>query len=96
VFGKGHLLAGTAAATLLSKPGPAALPVTSDPAVHRIGCTLNSRAAWAWVLPSSTARTARFRNAACAAPGNDRVSSSAMPEAYDTITPFACRSDISI
>jgi hypothetical protein len=27
-------------------------------------------------------------------PGNDRVSASAMPEAYG-ITPFACRSDIS-
>jgi hypothetical protein len=35
-------------------------------------------------MPSSTARTARLRSAACAAAGNDRVSSSAMPEAYDT------------
>jgi hypothetical protein len=43
-------------------------------------------------MPSKTARTARLRSAACAAAGNDRVSSSAMPEAYDTITPFACRS----
>jgi hypothetical protein len=34
-----------------------------------------------------------LRSAACAAPGNDRVSSSVMPRAYDTITPFACRSD---
>jgi len=46
-------------------------------------------------MPASTARTARLRSAACAAAGNDRVSSSAMPEAYDTITPFAYRSDIS-
>jgi hypothetical protein len=36
---------------------------------------------------------ARVRSAACAAAGNDRVSSSAMPEIYDTITPFAYRSD---
>jgi hypothetical protein len=53
----------------------------------------NTRAASAWVMPPSTARTARLGNAACAAAGNDRVSSSVMPEAYDTTTPFACRSD---
>src|SRR4029453_1717516 len=44
-------------------------------------------------MPSSTARTARLRSAACAAAGNDRVSSSVIPGAYDTITPFAYRSD---
>src|SRR5206468_13083981 len=44
-------------------------------------------------MPSSTTRTARLRNAACAAPGNDRASSSVIPQAYDTITPFAYRSD---
>src|SRR4029453_6616016 len=44
-------------------------------------------------MPSSTARTARLRSAAWAAAGNDRVSSSAMPAAYDTITPFAYRGD---
>jgi hypothetical protein len=36
-FGEGRLLARTAPATLLSEPCPAALPVASDPAVHRIG-----------------------------------------------------------
>src|SRR5512132_1455309 len=45
-------------------------------------------------MPASTARTARLRSAACAAAGNDRVSSSVMLRAYDTITPFAYRSDI--
>src|SRR5215218_2856081 len=44
-------------------------------------------------MPSSTARTARLRSAASAAAGNDRLSSTAMSEAYDTITPFAYRSD---
>jgi hypothetical protein len=44
-------------------------------------------------MPSSTARTARLRSAACAAAGNDRLSPSAMPAAYDTITPFAYRGD---
>jgi hypothetical protein len=44
-------------------------------------------------MPSSTTRTARLRSAACAAPGNDRASSSVIPQAYDTITPFAYRSD---
>ncbi len=44
-------------------------------------------------MPSSTARTARLRSAAWAAAGNDRVSPSVMPGAYNTITPFACRSD---
>jgi hypothetical protein len=34
-----------------------------------------------------------LRSAACAAAGNDRVSPSAMPGTYNTITPFACRSD---
>jgi hypothetical protein len=34
-----------------------------------------------------------LRSAACATAGNDRVSTSAMPEAYDTITPFAYRGD---
>src|SRR5205809_6141898 len=47
-------------------------------------------------MPSSTTRTARLRNAACAAPGNDRASSSVIPQAYDTITPFAYRSDMSV
>jgi hypothetical protein len=37
-----------------------------------------------------------MRNAACAAAGNDRVSSSVMPEAYDTTTPFACRSEYAV
>jgi hypothetical protein len=45
------------------------------------------------VMPPSTARTARLRNAACAASGSDRASSSVMPQAYDTITPFACPRD---
>src|SRR4029453_6809466 len=44
-------------------------------------------------MPSRTARTARLRSAAWAAGGNDRVSSSVMPAAYDTITPFAYRGD---
>jgi hypothetical protein len=35
-LGQGGLLAGTAAATLLGKPCPAALPVAFDPPVHRI------------------------------------------------------------
>jgi hypothetical protein len=34
-----------------------------------------------------------LRSAAWAAAGNDRVSSSVIPGAYDTITPFAYRSD---
>jgi hypothetical protein len=34
-----------------------------------------------------------LRNAAWAAAGNDRVSSSVISGAYDTITPFAYRSD---
>src|SRR4029450_1362180 len=45
-------------------------------------------------MPSSTARTARLRSAAWAAAGHDHVSSSAMPAAYDTITPFAYRGDM--
>ncbi len=48
--------------------------------------TLNTRAAWAWVMPSSTARTARLGSAAWATAGNDRMSSSVIPEAYDIIT----------
>jgi hypothetical protein len=37
-----------------------------------------------------------LRSAAWAAAGNDRVSSSVIPGAYDTITPFAYRSDKSV
>jgi hypothetical protein len=37
-----------------------------------------------------------LRSAAWAAAGNDRVSSSVIPGAYDTITPFAYRSDTSL
>jgi hypothetical protein len=44
-------------------------------------------------MPASTARTARLRSAAWAGAGNDRVSSSATPGAYATITPFAYRSN---
>src|SRR5215211_5989242 len=44
-------------------------------------------------MTEEDARTARLRSAACAAPGNDRASSSVIPQAYDAITPFAYRSD---
>src|SRR6266487_260664 len=59
-----------------------------------LGWTPNTRAASAWVIPSSTAWTARLRSAACAAPGRDRASSFDMPRAYDNPTLFACRSDM--
>ena len=48
-----------------------------------LGWTPNTRAASAWVIPSSTAWTARLRSAAWAAPGRDRASSFDMPRAYD-------------
>jgi hypothetical protein len=46
-FGQGGLLTRTAAAALLPKPGPATLPVASDPAVDALWWTPNTRAAWA-------------------------------------------------
>jgi hypothetical protein len=67
--------------------------------IHRFTAlwwTPNTRAASTWVMPSNTARTARLRSAACAAAGSDRVSSSAMHQAYGIITPFACRGDNSL
>ena len=94
-FGERRLLARSAPPPPRRQPREAALPIASDPAVHRVGMHPKHRAAWAWVMPPSTARTARVRNAACAAAGKDRASSSLMPEAYDTTTPFACRSDTS-
>jgi hypothetical protein len=92
-FGEGGLLAWTATATPFGKPLPAALPVALDPPVDGGVVDAEHPRGLGLVMPASTARTARLRSAACAAAGNDRVSASAIPRAYDTTTPFACRSD---
>jgi hypothetical protein len=92
-FGAGGLLTRSAAAALGSKPGPATSRERRIQRLTALWWTPDTRAASAWVLASSTAGTARLRSAARAAAGNDRLSPSVLPGAYDTITPFAYRND---
>ena len=70
------------------KPVPAALPVALDPAVDGVVVDPEHPGGLGLGHAPQTARTARLRSAACAAAGKDRVSSSLIPGAYDTITPL--------
>jgi hypothetical protein len=92
-FGQGGLFAWTAIAAPFGKPVPAVVPVAFDPPVDGIAVVAEHSRGLGLGHAVQHRPDGPLRSATCGAAGNDRVSSPAMPGAYDTITPFACRTD---